>query len=338
MASPPRRHLPPPSSPSAAPKPLPLEAEITVVSAKHLKNVNWRRGELKPCAVLYIDPENRVTTKADDAGSTRPVWNERFVLPVPQSGDVVLTLEILHAKPSETSKPLVGTARASLWDLVERFPDGGGSSSVPIRSLELRRPSGRPQGKVRIKVNVREVSLPEPSVPSDYHVPPPPPTSFYYSSAPPPPPVCNYHGYAPPTPPPYAHSHPPPAASQYPGPGYPQYQYTDPGYYSGAFYSAQPPPPPPPPPRSYYDAASVYGAPGGPSAPADYPAESIYDQKPRDQGKLGSGHGSTVGAVSGSFSGLSLQKESKYKEEKPVERSEESRLGRDDYSDRRQGY
>ncbi|KAK8926174.1 hypothetical protein KSP39_PZI018360 [Platanthera zijinensis] len=126
---------PRPTSPATRP----LEVEITVVSAKHLKNVNWRHGDLKPYAVAYLDPERRSATKPDDAGSTRPVWNERLVLPLPfplhQESPLVLTLDIFHSKPSETPKPLVGTARSPLSDLIDlEDPSGNPRKSARLTS------------------------------------------------------------------------------------------------------------------------------------------------------------------------------------------------------------
>lgn len=182
-----------------------FQVEITVVSAKHLKNVNWKQGDLKPYAVVYLDQDRRVATKPDEVGSTKPVWNERFVLPLPTPllEDAVLSIEIFHSKPSETPKsPFVGAARLPLVDLLpskEKQPTYDqphhqgdqsplpGSSPVVIRTLELRRSSGRPQGKVRIKVS------PITELPPQYTSPPAPPLSHTTTatttpSVPPPPP------------------------------------------------------------------------------------------------------------------------------------------------------
>ena len=162
---------------SRLPPPRPLDLNLTIVSAKHLKNVNWRNGDLKPYAVFWVDPDRRLSTRSDDSGSTRPVWNERFTLPlsVPLHG-AVLTLEIFHSKPSETPKPLVATLRVELKEL----PDLDDSSK--IRIFSLLRPSGRPQGKIRVKLGIRERPLPPPH---DYHFAPP--SSYYYTNTPPPP-------------------------------------------------------------------------------------------------------------------------------------------------------
>ncbi|XP_043723274.1 extensin-2 [Telopea speciosissima] len=296
-----------------------LDLDITIVSAKHLKNVNWCHGDLKPYAIFWVDPERRVATKPDESGSTRPVWNERFTLPINLPlQDSLLILEIFHSKPSETPKPLVGTLRFPLKDISE--------SEDPnrIRTLELRRPSGRPQGKIRLKLAIRDRPAPPPSPPlPDFHTTPPP--SYYYSSAPPPPSSRDYRGYSPS---PYCSPLPPPAPS--PPPQYSYGSYSDPysGYYSG-YYSQ---PPPPPPPRPFFDRVSVssYGGPSGPSAPS-------YDQKPKGS-KMGVGTGLAVGAVAGALGGLALEEGLKYEEDRIAERVESNLAARDDYSDYRGDY
>ncbi|KAA8534106.1 hypothetical protein F0562_031701 [Nyssa sinensis] len=302
-----------------------FDLDITIVSAKHIKNVNWRHGDLKPYAIFWVDSDRRLATKSDDSGSTRPVWNERFVVPLTLPlQDSHLTLEIFHSKPSETPKPLVGTLRFPLKDLVDS------EDSTRLRSFEIRRPSGRPQGKINIKLSVRERLAPP--LP-DYHITPQP--SYYYSSAPPPP-VRDYRGYSPS---PYTTTLPPlpvPAVSPSPSPPPPQHTYpysaySDPytGYYSG--YYSQPQPPPPPPPRPFFDRQSSYG---GPSAPVDY---TVYDQKPKG-GKMGLGTGLAIGAVAGALGGLALDEGMKYEEDKISERVENDLAGRDDYSDYRANY
>ncbi|KAL3521183.1 hypothetical protein ACH5RR_019332 [Cinchona calisaya] len=281
------------------------DLDVTIVSAKHLKNVSWRNGDLKPYVILWVDPDRRFATKSDDSGSTRPVWNERFVLPLnlpPQ--DSLLTLEIFHSKPSETPKPLVGTLRFQLKDLVDL------DDSNKLRTFELRRPSGRPQGKIRLKLALRERPLP------DYQIAPP--SGYYFSNAPPLPSATrDYRGYS--TPPYTVHPPPPPpppAAPSPPPPPHPyQYSgYSDPysSYYPG-FYSQQQQPPPPPP-RPFFDRQSSYGG-LGPSAPVDY---AQYDQK--RGGKMGLGTGLAVGAVAGALGGLALEEGLKYEEDKIADR------------------
>ncbi|KAK9153559.1 hypothetical protein Sjap_001039 [Stephania japonica] len=289
-------------SSSARPPSKLYDLDVTVISAKHLKNVNWRHGDLKALATLWLDPLSRFTTKVDESGSTRPVWNERFTIPITTLPlhDSLLTIEISHLD----SPTLVGNLQFPLKDLL------GSEDLSPLRTLPLRRPSGRPQGKIRLKLALRDRPAP----------PPPPNTSRRL-----PPTTREYRSYAPPSPYSSAHAPPPvpvPAAYSYSG-------YSDPypGYYSG--YYSHSTPPPPPPPRPFFERSS-YGGMSGPSAPVvDY---SGYEQKPRGS-KMGLGAGLAVGAVAGALGGLALEEGLKYEEEKIAERAENDLAVRDDYSD-----
>ncbi|XP_057788692.1 formin-like protein 14 [Salvia miltiorrhiza] len=311
------------------PQPKLYDLDVTIVSAKHLKNVNWRNGDLKPYVILWVDPDRRQATKPDDSGSTRPVWNERFVLPLSLPlRDSALTLEVFHSKPSETSKPLVGAHRFELRDLLGDSAD----SAIRLRTFELLRPSGRPHGKIRLKIGLVERPV------ENYH--PAPATGYYNFSAPPPP--MPYRGYSPS---PYSTLPPP---SSFSPPPQPYYSYSDPhsGYYS-SYYSPSPAPPPPPPARPFLErplqSQSSYGGSGasGPSAPVDY---TPYDYHKRSLGKpgIGMGTGLAVGAAAGALGGLSLDEGIKYEEEKIAERVENdmvSSTARDDrYGEYRSDY
>uniref|UniRef100_A0A7N0T6S3 C2 domain-containing protein n=1 Tax=Kalanchoe fedtschenkoi TaxID=63787 RepID=A0A7N0T6S3_KALFE len=290
-----------------------VELEITILSAKHLKNVNWRNGDIKPYAVFWLDSDRRLSTKPDLSGSTKPIWNDTFLLPLSLPlHESVLSLEILHSKPSETPNPLVGSVRIHLKDL--NNPEDG----ALVRKFELRRPSGRPHGKVSLKLVITERDLP------DYA----PPNPYYYSTAPPPPPPGReYRHYSPS---PYSSTFPPPPSpAPAPAPYYGSYSEPYPGYFSGYYQQ----PSPPPPVRPYFDRPSSYG---GPSAPVDYAA---YDQKQRGSSKSGVGSGVAVGAVAGAMGGLALQEGVKYDEDKfGADRVESDLASRDGYSHYRPEY
>ncbi|KAF8006294.1 hypothetical protein BT93_K0554 [Corymbia citriodora subsp. variegata] len=326
----------------------PLELDLTVVNAKHLKNVNWKNGDLKPYAIFWVDPDRRLATKSDDSGSTRPVWNEQFTIPLPfPLPDSALTLEVFHSKPSETPKPLVGSLLIHLRDL----PDP--QDKDQIRTYELLRPSGRPHGKIRIKLAVRERPVPPPEYlipPSGYYYgtapPPPPPASRSANLPPPPAPLAVARAVTMPPPPPttvreyrpysvptYAAAPPPPPPGPAQSPPAYSYSYSDAysGYYPGYYSSA----PPPPPPRPFYDRGSGYGGPsGGPSAPVDY--TTAYEKQ--RTGKMGLGAGLAVGAVAGALGGLALEEGLNYEEEKITDRVESDLAARDDYSEYRADY
>ncbi|KAG4989790.1 hypothetical protein AAZX31_11G231000 [Glycine max] len=127
-----------------------VDLDLTIVSAKHLKNVNWKNGDLKPYVVFWVDPERRLATKSDDSGNTSPVWNERFALPLPLPlHDSFLTLEIFHSKPSDTPKPLVATLRLPLKDLhdstrLRKFPLSRPSAALTARSTSNSASSAAP--------------------------------------------------------------------------------------------------------------------------------------------------------------------------------------------------
>ncbi|KAK9127912.1 hypothetical protein Syun_016709 [Stephania yunnanensis] len=105
------------SSSSSRPPSKLYDLDVTVISAKHLKNVNWRQGELKPFARLWLDPLYRYTTKPDESGSTRPVWNERFTIPITTLPlhDSLLNLEICHfdSPTAPSSEPYSSHSKTS---------------------------------------------------------------------------------------------------------------------------------------------------------------------------------------------------------------------------------
>ncbi|KAL0884555.1 hypothetical protein Bca101_008536 [Brassica carinata] len=273
----------------------PLDLIVTVVSAKHLKNVNWRNGDLKPYVVLYLDPDHRLSTRSDE--STKPVWNERITLPLARSvHESVLTIEIFHSDSSDPAKSLVGSVRFPLVRLVD--------SEGAINSLELIRPSGRIQGKIRLKLEIKK--RPIPIQPQNYYSAPQ--GNNYYRDFSPSPYPFNDHYYSrfyyPPPPPPPRSMYD--RASNYSLPSVPSapvdLPLAPPRFPNYAPRPSGPPSAPvdafpvneasrPNGPSAPVDAFPMvneykphdvapqltsYGAPGGPSAPVDY---SPYDHR-----------------------------------------------------------
>ncbi|GJN15420.1 hypothetical protein PR202_gb02334 [Eleusine coracana subsp. coracana] len=137
------------------------EVEVTVGSARELKNVNWRHGELKPYVVLWVNINEqdglKCSTRVDHGEN--PDWeDEKVLVPIipPSSIDdaAVLCIDVVHAdagNKEEDVKPLVGSARLPLRDV------------KVSRTLRLKRPSGRPQGRLDVRVVVRDNPSPYPS-------------------------------------------------------------------------------------------------------------------------------------------------------------------------------
>jgi hypothetical protein len=118
----------------------PYELELTLTSAKQLKNVNWRHGTNKPYAVVYIDPIIKFTTNIDQNGDTESQRkNQTLILPLPPKPikDLILYIQIVHAGFEENTKKLIGSAQLKV---VEIFENGIGMRVS--RMLTLKRPSG----------------------------------------------------------------------------------------------------------------------------------------------------------------------------------------------------
>lgn len=134
------------------------EVEVTLGSARRVKNVNWRHGDLAPYVVVWVDPAIKCSTRVgavhgdDDADAS---WDEKLTLRIPSGlplDDATLSLDVVHAGAAEGVKPLVGAARLPLRDVLDEAGPGGRLA----RALQLKRPSGRPQGKLDVEVAVRD--------------------------------------------------------------------------------------------------------------------------------------------------------------------------------------
>ncbi|KAF5201675.1 Calcium-dependent lipid-binding (CaLB domain) family protein [Thalictrum thalictroides] len=249
------------------------EVEIKICSANDLKNVNWRHGDIKPYAVVWVDPKSKFSTKVDDNGDICPIWDETLVLPLTYPiQDSTLSIDIVHAYAAKDTKPLIGSVQIPIQEIV----DDVGIGNWAHRTLKLKRPSGRPHGRLEVKILVRE---PRYRGPDPYYAPPP-------SYGVPPPTSRNYQeDYRYPNQNPYPYASAPPSGYPYNPPGYPQQQtYGAPGY-----------------PQQ-----QTYGAPG-------YSGDVVQQKK---GSKFGVGTGLAVGAVAGVLGGLALAEGIDYVEDK----------------------
>ncbi|KAA8533692.1 hypothetical protein F0562_031209 [Nyssa sinensis] len=216
-------------------------------------------------------------SRVDDEGDTCPYWDQTLLIPLNAPiEDSTLYIDIVHAKAAEDTKPIIGSARLHLRDVV----DDVGLGERVQRKLELRRPSGRPHGKVEVKVAVR---MPRYRAPDPYYAPPygVPPASRDYQAPP--------RDY--PAPPAYGNQYaaPPPVPYQAPAPpaGYP-YNYNAPSYGQPAYGQGQ----------------------------AAYGQQSYAPEKEKKSSKYGMGTGLAVGAVAGVLGGLALAEGADYVEDK----------------------
>ncbi|XP_021892067.1 protein SRC2 homolog [Carica papaya] len=246
------------------------EVEVTISSAKDLKNVNWRNGKTRPYAVVWVDPKNKCSTKVDEEGDTSPVWDDTLVIPLPGpvDDDTVLFIDVVHAGREEDTKPLIGSARLNLREVIDEVGRGERCS----RTLKLKRPSGRPQGKLDVKVMIKE---PRYYAPDPYHAPPygvPPPAAgsrdYQYDQP-----------YGVPPPNPYYQTAAPP--SGYPYGGYSAPPHGQPGYGQQSYGQG-----------SYGGQSTGYG---------------YQQEEEKKKSKFGGmGTGLAVGAVAGVLGGLAI--------------------------------
>lgn len=286
------------------------ELEVTVTSAKDLKNVNWRHGDNKPYAVVWVDPSRKVSTNVDREGDTCPHWDEKLKVPVPGGyveRDATLYIDVVHAGDEDDTKKLIGSAKLKLIEVY----DEAGLGEPLKRNLTLKRPSGRPHGKVEVKVVIREPSFYPP--PGGYHAPSygtqsrdyPSRPYDSYGAAPPPP-----YGYPTSQPPVGYQAAPPPTGYQYGGaPGGYQYGGAQGGYQYG-------------------------GEPGGYQYGGAPPqtATSYSSGEQKKSSKFGGmGTGLAVGAVAGVLGGIALVEGAEALEDHIADKAAEK--VEDDYGD-----
>ncbi|KAL2920733.1 Protein SRC2-like protein [Bienertia sinuspersici] len=130
------------------------EVEVTLTSAKDLKNINWKNGPIRPYVAVWIDPDCKVTSRVDEEGDTDPKWNQTLIVPLNcPIEDATLYFDVVHhASPDEDIKPLIGSAKLALSEVVEEV----GIGALDTRSIKFKRPSGRPHGKLKLDIVVRE--------------------------------------------------------------------------------------------------------------------------------------------------------------------------------------
>ncbi|KAH7425630.1 hypothetical protein KP509_11G063500 [Ceratopteris richardii] len=274
-----------------------VDIEITLASARDLKNVNWKHGDLRAYVVAWIDdgsyfeepPSGKIRTEVDNHGDTSPSWTQTLTLTFPKDKlqSAQLRLEVRHDRQRELDgtsdeedkvekqrkKALVGKASLALQDVA----DAGGYGESLDYTVKLKRPSGRPQGKLQLSVRLRERGW-APGTQRGYE----------WGS-----------GYGQPYP---AHAYPP---SGYYG-GYAGVPPPSPAY--GDPYGSYPPGPYPPAPYGGYAPAQPYPAPVQGTYYGDAPPPA--PQQPGSGGKGskfgGLGTGLAVGALAGAVGGLAL--------------------------------
>ncbi|KAE8711624.1 putative Plasmodesmata-located protein 2 [Hibiscus syriacus] len=128
--------------------------EINLVSAEDLAPVS---KNMKTYAVVWVKPDEKLATGVDQKGGTDPTWNDRFTFKVDDkflnSEDATIVVEIYAA--AWVKDALVGSVNVLFNDIfhLRSVTDAKVNNSAKRTvTLQIRRPSGRPQGILMMEV------------------------------------------------------------------------------------------------------------------------------------------------------------------------------------------
>ncbi|GER51312.1 calcium-dependent lipid-binding family protein [Striga asiatica] len=136
--------------------------ELNIISAQDLTPLS---KNLRTYAVTWINPTRKIKTRTDETGRANPTWNERLVFRVNNrtlnSETSSMIIEI-YAQ-GWLRDTVVGSVTVLLSNLV---PPSVRTSCRRFVALQIRRPSGRPQGILNMGVSLLDNTMR--SMPLDY--------------------------------------------------------------------------------------------------------------------------------------------------------------------------
>ncbi|CAN6460450.1 unnamed protein product [Victoria cruziana] len=148
----------PPSSPSAEPFHL---LELHIISAQDLQPMS---RSMSTYAVAWIQQHRKLCTRIDSGNHVDPQWNDKFVFRVDEwflvNETSAVMVEIYCV--GWLGDTLVGSVRMLVGNLVAEKGGGGAGSRLGrmrFAALQVRRPSGRPQGILNLGVTVLDATL-----------------------------------------------------------------------------------------------------------------------------------------------------------------------------------
>lgn len=130
-----------------------------MVSAQDLEPVS---KVMNTYAVTWLNPERKLLTRVDQDGYTNPTWNEKFLFKVDNeflNSDTSAIMVEIHAS-SWLRDILIGTVRVLVNNLLlPQATSRKGKSRMRIVPLQVRRPSGRPQGILNVGVTLLDSNI-----------------------------------------------------------------------------------------------------------------------------------------------------------------------------------
>ncbi|KAJ8531504.1 hypothetical protein K7X08_026938 [Anisodus acutangulus] len=134
--------------------------EINVISAQDLEPLSKK---MKTYAVAWVHPTRKLATGVDVEGGNNPTWNDKFVFRVDEEflrqDNSAVHIEIYSVHWFRDT--LVGTVRVLVGNLIPPIRTHHRTHHVGMRfiALQVRRPSGRPQGILNIGVALLDGSM-----------------------------------------------------------------------------------------------------------------------------------------------------------------------------------
>ncbi|KAK6243378.1 hypothetical protein QUC31_009787 [Theobroma cacao] len=136
--------------------------EINLISAEDLAPVS---KNMKTYAVAWVQPDHKLATGIDQTGRTDPSWNEKFMFRLDDkflnSEDAAIVVEIYAA--AWVKDVLIGYVNVLIKDIfhLRSIADAKiNYSATRTVTLQIRRPSGRPQGILNMEVILLDSTTP----------------------------------------------------------------------------------------------------------------------------------------------------------------------------------
>ncbi|KAL2555387.1 uncharacterized protein Fot_00126 [Forsythia ovata] len=134
--------------------------EISVISAQNLAPVS---KSMRTYAVTWVHPSRKLTTRTNQKGQTNPTWNDKFAFRVDDefllSDNAAVNVEIYTV--SWFCDVLVGIVRVPVCELITPsvLTHKNSSKNTRFVALQVRRPSGSPQGILNLGVSLLDSSM-----------------------------------------------------------------------------------------------------------------------------------------------------------------------------------
>lgn len=132
--------------------------ELTIVSAQDLSPAS---KSLRTYAVIWVNPERKLRTRIDQQGQINPTWNDKFVFRVDDNflnSDTSSVMIEIYAL-GWLRDTHVGSVRVLISNLIPPSVRRENGSSRRFVALQIRRPSGRPQGIINVGVTLLDNTM-----------------------------------------------------------------------------------------------------------------------------------------------------------------------------------